>query len=65
MQNDNDLIRRNRELKAQATREVAADAAGYRAAVDHARERMRKLIRARALWPRFLRRIYPAGARAP
>ena len=68
MQTD-DLIRRNRELLEEprgvreTTRTLTAEKAGYRSAVDHARERAQKLIRARALWPRFRRRIYPADAR--
>ena len=67
MQDDN-LIRRNRELleEAQAVRdmarEVAAHAAGNRFATHHTRDRVRKMLWARALWPRFLRRIYPASA---
>jgi hypothetical protein len=66
-----DLIRRNRELLVQAeavtsqARELAAETLGHRSAVDHARNRMRKALRARALWPRFLRRLYPRHARPP
>ena len=68
---DDDLIRRNRELLEEArgvretARELAAQAAGHLFATRHTRDRTRKMLRARALWPRFLRRIYPSGARPP
>ena len=66
---DDDLIRRNRELLEEArgvretARELAAQAAGHRSAAHHTRDHIRKMLRTRALWPRFLRRIYPTGAR--
>ena len=46
-------------------RDAAADALDWQSKQQHSQARMRKLLRARAMWPRFMRRIVKEPARSP
>jgi hypothetical protein len=55
---DDDQTRRDRLLLAKAsTTAVVADVLDQRSKHDHARSRLRKASRARAMWPSFMRRL--------
>lgn len=63
---DGDPIRRNRALFMKASnRDMVAAVLDQRSKLDHARNRMRKASRARALWPQFMRQLIGMSKRAP
>jgi len=68
---DDDLIPRNAWLPAQAqnvsalVRDTGADVLDRHAKLNHARTRMRKLLWAREVWPRYMRRLIRGTTHPP